>query len=562
MPSNRKKNNSGKGTSRYQHAFERALMHEQRQQFNEAEKIYLALIREGPLVLQANLQLAELYRRTARLKMALPFLQNAANAKPNKADIHNYIGVFFHQLGHPEQAKIHFESALKISSGFLEARYNLGLALKDLSRLSEAIECFSEILAEQPNHVPSLLQKGISLREADKLKEAFTVLQNLLALDAESIDGYKLLALICVDLGRIDEAISCWEKVLQLNPACSLAYLHLSKLRDKHDRVLMEQFYQGAGNSIDKINMAFSLSKAFEDEQDYDKSFRYLLEGNRLKRMQFRYSIEEWRIFFEKLKVIFNADFLSRHQGIGLNDETPIFIVGMPRSGTSLVEQILASHPQVFGAGELKLLPSLCAQSAQQLGRPFPGFFQDLEVDEWRKIGALYLEGIRLKSRGARHITDKMPQNFRFIGLLSFVLPRAKIIHCQRDPLDTCWSIFKNIFAEGNPYAYDLEELGRFYNYYRLLMQHWHEVLPGHFYNLSYERLVEEPDVEIGKLLDFCELSFDSRCTDFHSSDRVVNTVSAAQVKRPINKDSVRGWSHFAPHLAPLYKELGGLVRL
>jgi tetratricopeptide (TPR) repeat protein len=299
MPSNRKKNNSGKGTNRYNQAFGQALGHEGRQQFNEAEKIYLSLVRGGPLILQANLKLAELYMRTGRRELALPLVQNAADQNSDKAEIHNYIGALFHRLGHPDRAKSSFEKALSISPKFVEARYNLGLALKDLARLSAAIECFSENLTEKPNHLPSLLQKGALLREADRLEEALAVLQELVALDANYIDGYKYLALIYVDVARIDEAIECWDKVLELDPSCSFAYLHLSKLRrSEHDVISMEQLYLASGNNkTDKINLAFSLSKAYEDSQAYDKSFHYLLEGNRLKRAQFRYSIDEWRVF-------------------------------------------------------------------------------------------------------------------------------------------------------------------------------------------------------------------------------------------------------------------------
>jgi hypothetical protein len=228
----------------------------------------------------------------------------------------------------------------------------------------------------------------------------------------------------------------------------------------------------------------------------------------------------------------------------------------MPRSGSSLVEQILASHAQVFGAGELKLLPSLCAQGAQRRGQHFPDYFQDLSAPEWQELGREYLDALRQKAPDAARITDKMPQNFRFVGVISIILPQAKLIHCRRNPLDNCWSIYKNLFADGHPYAYDLQELGRFYRFYCALMQHWNAVLPGRIYDLSYEQLIANPQTEIKALLEFCDLPFDQRCVDFHRHERAVNTMSAAQVKRPINKDSIERWSAYKEHLAPLANEL------
>jgi len=560
MPLHRKKNNSrkiAKASANYRQALEKALAHECRQQFNEAESIYRDLLKGNPTDVQVNLHLAQLYRRSGRDNLVLPLLQNALAANPSKAEVNNDIGILFHQIGHPSQARKCFDRALQLSPHFFEARYNLGLALRDLAQLPAAIDCFSEVLVARPDHQPSLLQQGISLRDSDRLEEALAVFKQIVLLDTEHADSYKYMGLIYVDLARIGDAVLCWERVLELEPECSLAYLHLSQLRSSsHDIPGMESLYEKSKKNIDKIYLAFSLGKAFEDGQCYDKSFAYFREGNHLKRMQFRYSIDDWSNFFARLQAIFSRDFLRRFKGVGIDDDTPIFILGMPRSGTSLVEQILASHPKVFGAGELKLLPSLCSQTAQQMGRSFPDFFEDFGVDEWKRLGSKYIDGLRLKNTAARHITDKMPLNFRFVGLLSIILPRAKIIHCQREPIDTCWSIFKNIFAEGNAFAYDLQELGTFYSGYQSLMRYWQAVLPGYFYNLNYELLVSNPQVEISKLLDFCELPFDQRCIDFHDNNRAVNTVSAAQVKRPISQGSLQKWSAFEEYLAPLREKL------
>lgn len=536
---------------------EQAARYERAREFNQAERIYLDLLRENAHDLDANLQLAQIYSQAGRGDLAVPLLRNAAAVQSLDADACNRIGVLWHQSGQPQPARENFERALALRPESIEFRFNLGLALRDIGLPHGAINCFSTNVRAQPEHLPSLLQLGVSLREVDRLQESLDVFQRAAALNPGDFDIYKYLALTHVDLSHIDEAIRCWERALELDPQCSLAHLRLSHLRsDRHDIAAMTSLYEKADKNIDKINLAFGLGKALEDSGSYDLAFKYLLEGNQLKRRQFRYSIDEWRDFFVKLQNIFSADFLRRFHGVGVPDNTPVFIVGMPRSGSSLVEQILASHSQVFGAGELKLLPSLCAQGALRRGQRFPDYFQDLSGPQWQELGREYLEALRQKAPDAARITDKMPQNFRFLGVINIILPQAKLIHCHRNPLDNCWSIYKNLFADGHPYAYDLQELGRFYNFYRALMQHWNAVLPGRIYDLSYEQLIANPRDEIKALLEFCELPFDQRCIDFHRNERAVNTMSAAQVKRPINKDSIERWSAYKEYLAPLANEL------
>jgi tetratricopeptide (TPR) repeat protein len=542
-----------KAQLRHAQALQQAARFLQARDLRQAEQIYLELLRDNPADLEANLQLAQLYQRAGRGDLAPALLRNLPALQTFDAATCNRIGIGWHQAGHPQEARAAFERAVMQKPAAVEYRYNLGLALRDQGLPAEATASFSKCLESMPDHLPSLLQLGSALRESDRLQDALEAFQRALALGASSVDVYKHLALIHVDLAHIDEAIRCWEKVLELDPACALAHLRLSHLRKRdHAVATMETLFEKADKPLDKIYLAFGLGKAFEDNGDYDRAFRFLLEGNQLKRKQFRYSIDEWRVFFEKLQDIFSADFLHGFPGGGLDDETPIFILGMPRSGSSLVEQILASHPEVFGAGELKLLPALCTEGAKRRGEPFPEYFRNLDAEAWRELGREYIAGLRRKQASAPRITDKMPQNFRFLGAISLMLPRARIVHCQRSPMDNCWSIYKNLFADGHPYAYDLQELGQFYSYYQALMRHWNEVLPGRIYNIRYEQLVSEPQTEIAALLEFCGLPFDQRCVDFHRNERAVDTMSAAQVKQPINRDSIERWTLFREHLAPL----------
>ncbi len=258
-------------------------------------------------------------------------------------------------------------------------------------------------------------------------------------------------------------------------------------------------------SDADRIDLGFALGKVFEDIGNYNKSFDFILEANRLKRGSYEYSIQNDRDLFERIKKTFSPDFFASHHGSGNQDRTPIFILGMPRSGTTLVEQILASHPLVFGAGELTVLVNLAngictgGTTAQ-----FPECMPDLDVDTFEKMGSDYIEKIREYSNDAEHITDKMPHNFLHVGLIKTILPNAKIIHCMRNPMDTCFSIFKKEFAGTHGYAYDMVELGQYYNLYQDLMAHWEKVLPGFMYTLRYEEMVSDQQKQTKSLLDFC----------------------------------------------------------
>jgi tetratricopeptide (TPR) repeat protein len=548
---------SQEAQARRAQALEQAAGFERMRDFAQAERIYHELLRENAQDPIVNVQLALLYRQAGRADVALTLLRNLGDLHNCDAFTCNRVGFLWLQCGQPPQAITAFEKALALQPDSIDFRFNLGLAWRDSGVPLQALDCFAKNVEAAPGHLPSLQQLGLALRECSRLQEALAVFQRATTLAPDDIEIHKCIAMTHVDLANIDVAIECWKRVLQLDPACSLAHLRLSHLRkSEHDIPAMEQLYAKAEKNVDRINLAFGLGKALEDTGRYDQAFRYLLEGNQLKRKQFRYSLEEWQAFFEKLKSIFNAEFLRGFPGAGVLDDTPIFILGMPRSGSSLVEQILASHPDVFGAGEVRTLPALCAEGAQRRSLPFPDYFQQLRDSDWRDMGAQYLAALRAKNPIAPRITDKMPQNFRFVGAISIMLPRARIVHCQRNPLDNCWSMYKNLFAEGHPYAYDLQELGKFYSNYQSLMAHWNAVLPGRIYNLSYEKLVGDPQAEIRGLLEFCELPFDQRCVDFHRNERAVNTMSAAQVKRPINADSIESWSFFRDHLEPLSREL------
>jgi hypothetical protein len=316
----------------------------------------------------------------------------------------------------------------------------------------------------------------------------------------------------------------------------------------------MESLYGNKNYSDEqKMHLAFGLGKAYEDLGDHEKSMDFILQATRLKRVSIDYSVSEEVELFSNIKATFSSDFFSAREGTGNQDHTPIFILGMPRSGTSLVEQILASHPDVFGAGELNDL-SVLTQNISSAESPsnFPAGIIDLDSGALDDLGKRYVERIRKHSVTSKYISDKMPQNFLYIGLIRVILPNAKIINCTRDPMDNCLSLFKNYFNTAQYYSYDLTELGQYYNLYLNLMQHWRDTLAGFVYDLSYEQLVTDQENQSRQLLDYCHLPWDDACLDFHKTRRIVKTASNAQVRRPIYKDSVQLWKRYEKQLEPL----------
>lgn len=360
-------------------------------------------------------------------------------------------------------------------------------------------------------------------------------------------------------LGDLDAAIAGYRHAIEIEPLCAPAYQQLARLCEfseyNDDVRIMEQLCEQL-EGADKIVLAFGLAEVHKKLRDYDRSFAYLLEGNRLKRETLTYSPALTESTFRELCKAFNPDILARPAEPPRGDLTPIFIVGMPRSGTSLAEQILASHSEVHGCGELKNL-SLLYHRAFSTNRELTAQVAELIPARRRELAQHYLDEIAAMANGKRFATDKMPHNFLHLGLIAHLFPDARIIHCDRNPLDTCLSIFTNLFTGSHPYAYNLEELGNYHLQYQQLMANWERVLPGRIYNLNYERVVGDTEAQVRQLLDFCGLPFEEKCLSFFANERAVTTVSTTQVRQPIYNSSVEGWRRFEKNLAPLRAILG-----
>jgi hypothetical protein len=316
---------------------------------------------------------------------------------------------------------------------------------------------------------------------------------------------------------------------------------------------------------VDRYHLCFALGKALEDRREFAESFRYYQEGNALKRAESHYRPELIERNTKQQIEICAPDLFLRHRGAGAPDPDPIFIIGLPRSGSTLLEQILASHSQVEGTQELpnvqQMANNLRGRDPDPSNPRYPRVLTEMTPAELRALGEKYLADTRVYRTGKAYFIDKMPNNFRHLGLIHLMLPNAKIIDARREPLACCFSNFKQLFASGQEFTYSLEDIGRYYRSYIELMQHWDSVLPGKILRVQHEDVVEDLEGNVRRILEFCDLPFESPCVEFYKTERSVRTASSEQVRQPIFKEGLDQWLYFEPWLGPLKEALGDMAK-
>ncbi|MBF0587516.1 MAG: tetratricopeptide repeat protein [Magnetococcales bacterium] len=527
----------------------------------------LALQPNNPM---AYNNLGHLLRLQGRLEAAGVALHRAIVLKPDLAEAHNNLGLTHKDRGQIQEAMRSFERAIHHKPTLAAAHNNLGNLLVSKNRFQEAHDHFRQALKIRPNYPDALGNLGNTLRMLERLEEAEVCYRQALELNPQQAATYNNLGVTLKGLGRLEEARTAFEQAVTIDPSCAIAYRHMvscGRMREtNHYTEAMQRLYTKRGISrFERTNLAFALGKLHEDLGDHRRAFDHLAAGNRMERTRHRYFVTEDEARFGFLQEMMDADFLARWQRFGVEDKAPIFILGMPRSGTTLAEQILSSHPQVYGAGERVQMPlevqklwrEISHNSGGRVGPPV-SWRQDsraLSGEQIRTMGQRYLEALHACAPESPYIVDKMPNNYMHIGWILSALPKAKIIHCVRHPMGTCFSIFKTLFSEPHPYAYHLSELGRYYRAYQSLMAHWHRVAPGRIYDLSYEALVADQERETRLLLEHCNLGWDARCMAFHKNKRVVTTASVSQVRKPIYSSSVMAWENYRDSLEPLWRE-------
>jgi len=370
--------------------------------------------------------------------------------------------------------------------------------------------------------------------------------------------------LLCLMLGRQDEARDAFQTGIGFSPRRADFYLSLSACKQfsVDDPLIpaMEDLARDKALDIEeRIKVRFALGKALRDIGQFDRSFSHVLQASTLKRNRLAYDERPALAFFQHLPAIFSGTRMAEKSTAGHCSPLPVFVIGMPRSGTTLVEQILASHPRVFGAGEID-------EFKRAISQTFNGFPESLEkvsAEQLGELGQRYVDNVRFLAPGAERITDKSTQNWPFIGFISLALPNARIVHVHRDPVDTCLSAFFTLFAEGQVHTYDLAELGRYYRAYATLMAHWRSVLPpGVMLDVQYEQLVADFENQARRIIAHCDLEWDDACLAFHKARRAVKTASAFQVRQPLYSSSVGHWRPYLPLVQPLLEALGSDLAL
>ncbi|TAN09047.1 MAG: sulfotransferase family protein [Rhodanobacteraceae bacterium] len=452
-----------------------------------------------------------------------------------------------------------YRALLDAYPDFPQAHANLGFVLLDLRDFPGAAAQFAAALAATPDAVPERVGLAYCLQRQFRWQAAEQLYGGALALQPGQVQALLGLGTCARQQGRLDAACGWFQQALQTDPLCVDAYHLLSPLHQfaADDPVLVQaesvQPRIAALPPMKRARYWFALGKMREDAGRFDAAFAAYAEGNRVRGSLFALDEADAEGWLRRTCAAFDAALLARHPAaVAAGNRVPVFVVGMPRSGTSLIEQILASHPQVRGAGEI---PDFGDVVAKYAGPPpgWPGRVPRLAPAELRRIGAEYVERVFQRAPMATHVINKTTLNYRHVGLIRMVLPGARIIHARRDPMDSCFSCYTHLFDGDNlPYTYDLGTLGRYFVRYATLMRHWHAVVPDAVLDVRYEELVGDTEGQVRRMLGYLGLPWDARCLEFHRNRRVVATASLAQVRRPIYRSSVARWRHFQAHLQPL----------
>ncbi|MCW8914577.1 MAG: tetratricopeptide repeat protein [Magnetovibrio sp.] len=530
---------------------------------DDAIRSYQTAITLLPDDANAHFNLGTTLTSCGRNDDALTTLKTAVGLNPNFAEAHNNLGNVLHNLGRPVEAITAYHHALKLNPNYAEAHNNLGHVLQELEQFMEARTALRSALQLNPNYGVAHKNMALTLTSLGQLDAAILHGRRAVELDPNMAEGHNVLGTILQAQGALDEAKASYRHAIAVAPHFGTAHRHLSALIkhtevDNDIKAMADEIVKPGLSDEQKMHFAFGLGKAYDDLKDADTAFTYFAQGNALKRARCGHSPDDSKAFFEAIKSVFDPAFFERHTDASLDDNTPIFILGMPRSGTSLVEQILASHPDVFGAGELNTLAQLVSNHTTQTAQQdVPTGLKNITDGDLKSIATSYLSELRKMDTNARFITDKMPENYFNVGLIKTILPNAKIIHCRRDPVDTSLSIFRTLFTGGgHTYAYDLADIGHQHNLYSDLMAHWDTVCPDYGYAIDYEALIADTEVEVRTLLEYCGLSWNDACLNFSTTKRVVQTASVAQVRQPIYNSSVKAWKAYEKHLGPLLNAL------
>ena len=530
--------------------------------FGLAKTNWLKALEIDPEYPEPYSNLANLLGQMAQHDEAIAYSRKAIELNPRQADAYLNIAAIETSCNRHTEALHWLESLLGFAPNHINGLSAKALSLMHLDQHEEALACINIAVTQAPHHAEAVNARGFILQAMGNSKqaiEAFKIAATLPGLINEK--AITNLALLHMHDGETDEANRIFDQALDAYPTSANIWFNRSDLTTfkpgDPEIAKMEEVLNAIEfpTDNDKLLMHFALGKAYLDIGESDKAFAHLNLGNQMKRATFSFNVNSTAQWLDQIKAVFTKEYIEQGQSKAPRAalDTPIFIIGMPRSGTSLIEQILASHPAVHGAGELKYVQRIVDGFAS-----YPNINPPLDSDGAAALGNEYLKKITPLSQGRSIVVDKMPANFLHVGFIHMMLPHARIIHCQRNPVDTCLSLYSKIFGDEQMFAYDLTELGQFHLEYESLTDYWRKVIPAsHFTDVQYESVVEDIETEARRLLDFLGLPWDPACLDFYKTKRTVKTASTNQVRQPVYKSSSGRWRKHAAQLQPLLKALG-----
>lgn len=572
----------------------------ERKEYDEAIECYRQALATTPTFPEAYNNLGNALRMTGDVDGAMQAYQNALAHREIYPEAYNNLGTLLRESGKTEQAEHALQKAIVQNPRYIDAYNNLAATYHAQNKDVEALRIMSDVLgfaprnaksliltariqlrrtnftaseqacrmvlADDPKNVEAMTVLGHVLHDTDRYDEAITVLEEALKIDKDFAEARNFYGVALKSVGRLAEARQEILAALELNDSMYGAYANLNDLVDfSQETELFNRIEAIMDAAPDKntdqlLPLHYAYAKALDDRGQHSRALEHYLTGGRLKRAQLRYVEEETFSFFDNIKKAFPAEMFAERPYIGNRTDRLVFIVGMPRSGSTLVEQIISSRPDVYGAGEVKFL----SRSLHALRDRFPSLSRypeimgEVNTGQFDILANRYLEDVTASAGDALKVTDKLLTNYFFVGLIHLLFPNAKIINTRRDPVDTCLSAFTKLFKDDMPHSYDLGELGRYYRQYESLMDHWVNVLPaGVMTTVSYEDMVRDSEATSRSLIDFIGLPWNDSCLDFHTSTRPVKTASVAQVRQPIYSSAVDRWKKYGSGLQPLVDALG-----
>ena len=480
---------------------------------------------------------------------------------PKAPFLYNLLGNIASGQKKIDEAKESYEKSIKVDPNFSMAYSNLGLLYfhhkNDYKKAENLYKKSISLNTKEPEPHNNL---GALYYALEKYEDAINCYKKAIFINAKFSHAHHNIGNVYIAIGNFDEAKKHFKQSIKLNPDDAISHRSLSRLtkynsiEEEHFKELIKIYkFTNINNTDNKLNLAFALGKAYEDIKNFDKSYIYYKEANTLNRKKINFSLRLEREKFKEIKNTFDSNLFKKYQNFGNVNSSPIFILGMPRSGTTLIEQILSNHPKVYGADEVEFIPNLLVENfGNNLNKVI-----NFDKNNLKIIGETYIKKMSTISNNSERTTDKLPINFNWIGFIKIILPKAKIIHCNRNSKDNCLSIYKNYFSgSGIKFAYDIDEIVEFYNLYQDLMNYWNNLLPNFIFNIKYENLILNTEIEIKKLLKFCDLSWSKNCLNFHENKKPIKTASDIQARYKIYNTSIDTWKNYDKYLSKYFNKL------